>query len=137
MRTLLALLCGLALVSAARGEKGQKHSATQAKTSHNTATHSQHASNNGGHPQNAATHNQAPASNTGHVQHVEAPQNVILPRANAARAPAGTHSAPIGQPGHPQPQGGLPQNAAASVQPAARPLTKEQQAEISAQDQGF
>jgi hypothetical protein len=40
------------------------------------------------------------------------------------------------QPGQPQPQGNGPHTAAV-VQPVVPPLTKEQRAEISAQDQGF
>src|SRR6266496_2306866 len=119
MRTLFVLICSFALVCAARGEKGQKQAATGTKTS-----------------QHAATHNQHPASNSGHVQHVQSRQNVVVPRGNAASAPAGTYAAPVGQPGHPQPQGGRPQTAAA-VQTAVPPLTKEQQAQVGAQSQGF
>ncbi len=139
MRTLFILICSLALVCAARGQKGQKQGATEAKASHHAATHSQHPSSNSGHVQHSATHNKPSASNSGRVQHLQAPHNVnvVVPRGNAARASAGTHAAPIGQPHHPQPQGGRPQTAAAAVQPAAPPLTKEQQAQVDAQSQGF
>ncbi len=136
MGTLFVLICSLALVCAARGEKEQKQAATGTKTSQHAATHNQHPSSNSGHVQQAAMHNQPPTSNSGHVQRVQSPQNVVVPRRNAASAPAGTYAAPVGQPGHPQPQGGRPQTAAA-VQPAVPPLTKEQQAQVDAQSQGF
>jgi hypothetical protein len=114
MRTLFVLVCSLALVCAARGEKGQKQ---EAKASHHAATHNQHSSSNSGHVQQAPMHNQPPTSNSGHVQPVQAPHNLVVPRGNAATVPRGTHAAPIGQSGQPQPQDGRP-HTAASVPPA-------------------
>ncbi len=160
MRTLFVLICSLALVCAAGGEKGQKQAATETKTSHHAETHNQHPSSNSGHVEHAATHNEPSGSNSGPVQNVQAPHNVnvVVPTGNAARASAGTHTAPIGQPDHPQPQGGRPQTApagntaaktAASAPPApvyhynfpaksgligrdfTRPLTPEEQSSIA------
>ena len=122
MRTVVALVCSIALVCTARGEKKeQKKEANHAKT-----------------PQHATTHSEHPAAKSAPVQHTQAPQHVASPRVQPApaRVPAGGNAARITQPGHPQPQGGRPQTATAAKQ-AAPPLTKEQQSEVDAQSQGF
>ncbi|MFZ0915529.1 MAG: peptidoglycan-binding domain-containing protein [Candidatus Udaeobacter sp.] len=110
MRTFLVLICSFALVCGAHGEE-HKNPTTSAKT-----------------PQHVATHTEHPAGSSTHVQH-QAPQHVASPEVHPAQVPAGGHPAQIGQPGHPQ--------TATAVQPGARPLTKEQRAEVNAQDQGF
>src|SRR5438034_5356426 len=136
MRTPFVLICSVALVCVARGEKGQKQGATHTNTSQHTATHSAHPASNTTHVQHAATHSQQPTINNANVQNVQAHNNVVAPKGNAAGVPAGGHAAQIWQPGHPPPQGGRPQTATA-IQPAAPALTKEQQAEVNAQNGGF
>ena len=136
MRTPFVLICSVALVCVARGEKGQKQGATQTKTSQHTATHSSHPTSSTTQVQHAATHSQQPTINNASVQHVQAPHNVVAPTGNAAGVPREKHAAQTWQPGHPPSQGGRPQTATA-VPPAAPVLTKEQQADVTAQNQGF
>ncbi len=121
-RTVVVLVCSIALACAARGEKKeQKKEANHAKTSQHATTHSEH-----------------PAAKSAPVHHTQAPQHVASPRAQPApaRAPERGNAAQITQPGHPQPQGDRPR-AATAAQPAAPALTKEQQDEVDAQGQGF
>jgi hypothetical protein len=121
------MICSFALAWAARGEKQQTKQTGHTKTSQHVATHSEHSTNSN-------AHQAAPGSP--HVQHVQAPQYVAHPAGHPAGVPSQAHPAQVVQPGQPHAQTGAPQNATA-VQPAARPLTREQQAEIYVQDQGF
>ena len=97
----------------------------------------------------ASSSGKSAASGGGHTQHTQAPQrkpaNVEHPTQNNTQvhtqapqhiAPHGVHPAQIGRPGHPQLQANPPPTAT-GVQPAPLPLTKEQLAEVNAQDQGF
>ena len=127
MKPFFVLICSFAVVFAARGEKQQTKAAGHAKTSPHVATHSEHSTN-------SSTHQTAASSP--HVQHAQAPQHVAPPAGHPAGVPSRGHPAQVVQPGQPQLPRGAPQTATA-VQPAARPLTKEQQAEIYVQDQGF
>ena len=127
MRTFFVLICSLALVCAARGEKEHKKATTKSQTSEHAPTKTS---------QHVATHSEHAAGGNANVQHAQAPQHVVPSGGHPTGIPSGGHAAQIGQPGHRQPQGGRPQTATA-VQPAARPLTKEQQQEVNAQDQGF
>jgi hypothetical protein len=128
MRAFVTLLCSLALICAAYADKQQTKSTTQAKTSqHVGATKA---------PQHVATHSNTPAVNNAHVQHAQAPQHVAPPVGNTARVQPGMRGPQTAQPVQPRFQGGGQQRAAA-VQPPAPPLTKEQQAQVNAQDQGF
>ncbi len=127
MRPFFVLICSFALVCAARGEKQQTKETVHAKTSQHAATHSEHSTNSGAH--------QTTAGST-HVQHAQPPQHVAPPAGHPAGVPSRSHPTQVVQPGQPQSQRGAPQ-AATAVQPAARPLTSEQQAEIYVQDRGF
>jgi hypothetical protein len=136
MRTFFVLVCSLALVCAVRGDtkksdaQSSKHASSRGKPAASGRAHTPHAQATQPRPANVAH----PAKNNPQV-HTQAPQPVAPPGVHPAQVPAG-HAAQIGQPGHPQPQGGRPQTATA-VKPAAPPLTKEQQAEVEAQTQGF
>jgi Putative peptidoglycan binding domain len=146
MRTFFVLICSCALVCAASG-------ATQAKTSRPAATHnaqparnsanvqhpvtqSAHPTSNSAHVQHAASRTEQPASNSVHVQHMRTSGNIVPPAGYPSRVPTGGHSPHVGSAAHSQPQVLRPQTATA-VQPAPPPLTKEQQEEVHAQDQGF
>jgi Putative peptidoglycan binding domain len=121
MRTFFVLVCSIALVSAARGEKGQK-ATTHAQMSQHVTAHAHH-----------------PAASGAHVQHVQPPQHIVPSGGHPPGVSFGGRPAQFGQSPHPQPKGAGPQTATA-VPPAApppRPLTKEQQVEVYAQDQGF
>ena len=120
MRTFFVLICTLALLCVARGENEPTKQPTHAKTPQHATTHAEH-------PAGGSTHN---------VQQARAPQHVAPAKVHPGQVPGGGHAAQIGQPGHSQSQGRRPQTATA-VQRAAPPLTKEQQAEVNAQDQGF
>jgi hypothetical protein len=128
MRTFSVLIYSFALLCGALGDTEHKKQATQAKTSQHVATKTH---------QHVETHTEHPTTNNAsHVQHTQAPQHVAPPGGHPARVPVGEHPAHAGSPAHLEPQGGRPHTATA-VQPAAPPLTKEQQAEVYAQDQGF
>ena len=129
-----ALLCSLALAFAARGEthtQSSKHSSGRESAASGGA-HAQHAQA----PQRRPANVEHPTQTNTQVHTQAPPQHVAPPGVHPAQVPAGGHPAQIGQPGHPQLQGGRPQTAAA-VQPAPPPLTKEQQAQVYSQDQGF
>jgi Putative peptidoglycan binding domain len=133
MRTFFVLVCSFALVCAVRGntKKGDAQSSKHPSSSGKPIAHTPHAQAQQHRSANVAH----PAKGNPQV-HTQAPQQLAHPGVHPARVPAGGHAAQIGQPGHPQPQGGRPQTATA-VQAAAPPLTKEQQAEVDAQSQGF
>jgi hypothetical protein len=84
--------------------------------------------------QHGTTHAEHPAGGSAPVQHSQAHQHVGSPAVHPAQVPGG-HPAQLGSPTHFEPQG-HPQTATA-VQPAAPPLTKEQQDQVNAQTAGF
>lgn len=127
MKMFLVLICSFALVCNARGGKQHTKETSHAKSPRHNATHSQHSTNTNAHQ---ATRNSPP------VQHVQGAQHVAPVINHPAGVRSGGHPAEMVQPGQPQPQGGS-SHSATTVHPAARPLTPQQQAEISAQDQGF
>jgi hypothetical protein len=132
---LAALLCSFALAFAARGDthtQSSKHASSGGKPAASGGGHAQHAQA----PQHRPTNVEHPTQTNTQVHTQAPPQHVAPPGGHPMGIPSGGHPAQIGQPGHPQPQGGRPQTATA-VQPAPPPLTKEQQAQVHAQDQGF
>ena len=126
MRTFSVLICTFALLCAARGETQHKKQTTHATASQRVRTKT---------PQHVATYAEHPAAGSAHVQRTQAPQHVASPGGHPA-IPSGRNPAQLRPPAHLEPQGGRPRTATA-VKPAAPPLTKEQQAEVDAQNSGI
>jgi hypothetical protein len=83
VRTLFVLICSLAFVCAARGEKEQKKETSHTKNSQHVATHAEH-----------------PTGGSAHVQHPQAPQR---PATTGGRPPAGgAVIRPTGPESHPE-----------------------------------
>ena len=150
VRALFVFICSLELVCPVRGEKGQKNTATHAKTPQ-PATNSQRPAHNKPNVQRATTQSQHPTPNNANlrgagpqsqhsainnIQQSRGPHNVVAPGGNVGGASVGGHAAQMRQSGHPPPQQGHLQPATA-VRPAAPTLTKEQQQEVHAQSEGF
>lgn len=123
MRPFFVVIFSFALVCAARGEKQQTKGTVHAKTSQHAATNGEHSTNNRAHHRTAGST---------HVQHAQPPQHAAPLAGHPAGVPSLSHPTQVVQPGQPQLQTGAPQAAT-----ALQPLTKEQQAEIYVQDQGF
>ena len=139
MKTLITvLICSFTLVCVVRGAttkgnaQSSKHASSGGKPAASAGTHAPHAQA----PQRRPTNVVQPPPGKPQIQHTQPPQHLAPPGVHPAQVPPGTHAPQIRQPGQPQPQGGRPQTATA-IQPAAPPLTKEQQEEVYAQDQGF
>jgi len=137
VRIFFVLICSFALVCAVRGDTKKPH----AQSSKHPSSGGKPAASGGAHVPHAQAQQHRPANVARPAEvkpqvHTQAPQHVTPAGVHPAQVRAGGHTAQIGHPGHPQPQGGRPQTAT-PVQPAAPPLTKEQQDEVHAQTQGF
>jgi len=139
VRGFVVLICSFALVCAVRGDTKKTHAqsskpaSSSGKPAASSGTHAQHAQA----PQHRPVNVVHPTLNNTQVHtQAQALQHLAPTGVHRAQVPPGGHAAQIGQPGHPQPQGGRPHTATA-IQPAAPALTKEQQAEVNAQNWGF
>jgi Putative peptidoglycan binding domain len=131
VKIFFVLICSCALVCAAWGGTTRPASSS-GKPAASSGTQAPRAQA----PQRRPTNVVQPPQGKPQIQHIQPPQHVAPPGVHPAQVPPGTYAAQIRQPGQPQPQGGRLQTATA-VQPAAPPLTKEQQEEVYAQEQGF
>jgi len=138
MKTLITvLICCFALVCAVRGAttkthtQSSQHASSGGKPAASGGPHAQHSQTPQHRPENVVH----PAQRNTQV-HTQAPQHVAPPGVHPAQVPPGGHAAQIRQSGYLPPQQGLLQPATA-VRPAAPTLTKEQQAEAHAQNEGF